>query len=70
MRSRLEAIGACVGGAALLDDLQSMLVEAGFTRVDVALREDSRALIGQWTDEPTAGEFVVSALITAYKTAA
>jgi SAM-dependent methyltransferase len=70
LRDRLEAIGACVGGAALLDDLQAMLAEAGFIRVDVAPRESSRALIRQWTDDATAGDFVVSALITAYKPAA
>ena len=32
--------------------------------------ENSRRLIGQWTDDETAGEFVVSALVTAYKPAA
>jgi len=69
LRDRLEAIGACVGGAAHVDDLRAMLAAAGFTRVDIALRESSRALIGQWTDDVTAGDFVVSALVTAYKPA-
>lgn len=67
MRGKLSAIGACVGGAALVEDVRAMLAGAGFARVDITLREKSRALIREWTDDPTAGDFVVSALITAYK---
>jgi SAM-dependent methyltransferase len=70
MRAKLSAIGACVGGAALVSDLRAMLAGAGFTRVDIVPRESSRAMISQWTDDETAGDFVVSALITAYKPAA
>jgi arsenite methyltransferase len=67
LRTKLAAIGACVAGAALVDDLQAMLKSAGFSRVDIALRESSRAMIREWTKDPAAGNFVVSALITAYK---
>lgn len=67
VRTKLEAIGACVGGATLRDELRAMLAAAGFTRVEITLRESSRALINQWTEAETAGEFVVSALITAVK---
>ncbi|HBJ85943.1 MAG TPA: arsenite S-adenosylmethyltransferase, partial [Verrucomicrobiales bacterium] len=67
IRGKLDAIGACVGGAALVDDLRTMLTQAGFTKVDIALKEASRELIRQWTDDATAGDFVVSALITAHK---
>jgi arsenite methyltransferase len=67
MQTKLAAIGACIGGATLADELRSMLDAAGFTRVDVRLRESSRDDIRQWTDDPKAGDFVVSALITAYK---
>jgi SAM-dependent methyltransferase len=67
LRAKLESIGACVGGATPVDELRAMLAAAGFGRVAVELRESSRALIAQWTDDPSAGDFVVSALITAYK---
>lgn len=67
MREKLAAIGACVGGATLVAELRAMLAAAGFERIDVKLRENSRALINEWTDDGGAGEFVVSALITAYK---
>ena len=67
IREKLAAIGACVGGAALVDDLRAMLATAGFGRVEVTLRENSRTLINEWTDHGDAGKFVVSALITASK---
>jgi SAM-dependent methyltransferase len=67
LRSKLAAIGACVGGAALVADLQAMLKQAGFAGIEIALKEASRELIRQWTEDAQAGEFVVSALITASK---
>ncbi len=67
IRTKLEAIGACVGGATLVSELRTLLAEAGFTRIDIVPKESSRALIREWTDDPGAGDFVVSALITAHK---
>lgn len=64
---QLSAIGACVGGAALVSDLRAMLAAAGFVRIGINVRESSREYIRHWTSEPTAGDFVASALITAYK---
>lgn len=70
LREKLGAIGACVGGAALVEDLEAMLSAAGFVRVDISPRDSSHMMINHWTEDETAGEFVVSALITAYKPAA
>jgi len=67
LRKKLSAIGACIGGATLVSEMRALLIEAGFTRVDIVPKDSSRAYIGQWTDDATAGEFVVSALITAVK---
>lgn len=67
LRQKLAAIGACIGGATPLDELREGLKAAGFARVDIVPKESSREYIAQWTDEPTAGEFVVSAMVTAYK---
>lgn len=67
MREKLATIGACVGGATPVDDLRGMLAAAGFSRVEITLREETRALIREWTDDASAGDFVVSALVTAYK---
>ncbi|MBI5771790.1 MAG: arsenite methyltransferase [Verrucomicrobia bacterium] len=69
LKKKLSAIGACVGGATPIHELRALLTAAGFGRVDIVPKESSREYIGHWTDYPTAGEFVVSALITAYKPA-
>ena len=67
LRAKLGAIGACVGGATPVEEMRAMLAEAGFARVEIVLKEASREFIGQGTDDATAGEFVVSARITADK---
>ena len=67
LREKLQAIGACVAGAALISDLQAMLKEAGFARIEIQPRESSRKSIAQWTDDSTVADFVVSADLTAYK---
>ena len=69
LRAKLEAISACVAGATPVDELRAELKAAGFARVDIAPRDSSREYIRHWSDATEAGEFVVSALITAYKPA-
>jgi SAM-dependent methyltransferase len=67
IRDQLEAIGACIAGAAQVDDLQLMLGEAGFARVDIQPREASRKLVAHWTEDAGIADFVASAYLTAYK---
>ncbi|MDO8540372.1 MAG: arsenite methyltransferase [Opitutaceae bacterium] len=67
VRNRLNAVGACIGGAALVDEMKHMLDDAGFSRIEITTREETRVLINQWTDDENAGSFVVSAFITAIK---
>jgi ubiquinone/menaquinone biosynthesis C-methylase UbiE len=67
LREQLDAISACVAGAALVSDLQAMLKAAGFARVEIEPREASRKTIAQWTKDATVADFVVSAYLTAYK---
>jgi len=67
LRQQLEAIGACVAGAALVADVEAMLKAAGFTRVRIEARDATRKTIAQWTDDPKVADFVVSAYVTAAK---
>jgi arsenite methyltransferase len=67
LRQKLSAIGACIGGATLVDDLRALLAAAGFARLEITLSESSREYIRHWTEASEAGDYVVSALITAYK---
>lgn len=67
LREKMSAIGSCIGGATLVEDLRTMLVAAGFQRVEIVLKDDSRDYIRHWIKDPTVADFVISANITAYK---
>jgi SAM-dependent methyltransferase len=61
----IEAYTGCVAGAAAVDELRSLLVDAGFEEVKVDPRRDSGAIIAQCM--PGAERFLASAIIEAKK---
>jgi SAM-dependent methyltransferase len=67
LREKLPLIGACIAGATLVDDFRQMLAAAGFGRIEVRPKEESRRYISQWGDGPAIANYLVSATITAVK---
>ena len=67
IRAQLPLIGACIGGASLVDELRAMLTGAGFNRVDIVEKGASRKFIAQWGRDPRVADYIVSAIITAWK---
>lgn len=67
IRAQLSLIGACIGGATLVDELRAMLNAAGFKRVDIVEKGASRKFIAQWGNDPRVADYIVSAIITAWK---
>ncbi len=65
--AQLPLIGACIGGATRVDELRAMLNAAGFQRVDIDLMDSSRKFIAQWGSDPRIADYIVSAIITAWK---
>ena len=63
----LDAISACVGGAATIDALEAMLDEAGFVDVAIEPKDGSREFISEWSADHDPSEYAVSATITARK---
>lgn len=57
----------CVAGAALLDDLQQMLQEAGFTDICIEPKDESKTFIRTWVPGAHLEEYIVSATIAALK---
>lgn len=57
----------CMGGAALVGDLEQWLAEAGFQDIAVTVKEDSRDVIADWAPGTGVENFVLSADITARK---
>jgi SAM-dependent methyltransferase len=67
VRAKLPLIGACIGGASLVDDVREMLTAAGFVRIDIAPKSGSRKVIAEWGPDAGIADFLVSANITAWK---
>lgn len=65
----LVSLTGCVAGAAHVDELQSVLYDAGFSSVRVTVKEESRAVINEWLPGLDAGTYVASATIEATKPA-
>lgn len=65
----LALLSACVGGAATIDDTESMLKEAGFQDIEIIPKDESRELISKWVPgkNTNAEDYVVSAYIKAVK---
>jgi len=60
-------LSGCVTGASMVDDMQTWLEEAGFTRVFIDIKEESREGIADWAPGRGIEKYVVSAIITATK---
>lgn len=59
----------CVAGASLVSELEIMLRAAGFERIHISPKEESKALISTWNPEASVTDFIISATIEAVKPA-
>jgi arsenite methyltransferase len=65
----LATYTGCVAGAALVRDLERMLIDAGFRDVHIDVKAESRALVSDWMPGRRAEDYVASALIQAVRPA-
>lgn len=69
IRNDIGLISGCVGNAALIDELQTMMEEAGFSDVRIEPKDESKAFIRDWAPGTEITDYVVSATIEAVKPA-
>lgn len=69
MRNDPYLHSACVAGALLIDELEVLLLAAGFTGVRIQPRDESREFIKDWAPGRGVEDYVVSATIEAVKQA-
>lgn len=69
LRNDRELLSGCMAGASLIDDLETMLAEAGFENIRIAPKDESRDFIRDWAPGRGIEEYVVSATIEAIKPA-
>lgn len=60
-------ISACVGGAALIDDLEQWMQAVGFTQIVIEPKDESKEFIRDWAPSLSIEDYVVSASIQAVK---
>ena len=58
---------ACIAGASKIDDLETMLLEAGFAEIHIEPKDTSKAFIKNWALGSDVGDYLVSAAISATK---
>lgn len=63
----ISSLSGCIAGAALIEDVEAMLQEAGFSDIRIAPKDESRAFIREWSLKIPATDYVVSATIQAVK---
>jgi SAM-dependent methyltransferase len=69
MRNDPSLIAGCMGNASLIEDLEKMIVEAGFTAVRIQPKDESKDFIRDWAPDTNITDYVVSATIEAIKPA-
>ena len=66
----MAAYSGCVGGAALVSDLEQLLAEAGFTGIRIAPKPESSAFIQECFPDRNMEDYAASATIEAVKSRA
>ncbi len=71
IRNDMALVASCIGGAATIEALQVMLAGAGFEKIRITPKAQSRELIRQWDpdSDDAIADYVVSAYIEAVKPA-
>jgi SAM-dependent methyltransferase len=67
IKESIELHAGCVAGAALIEEVKTMLEEAGFTNIRINPVAGSKEVIREWFPESKLEDYVVSATIEAVK---
>jgi len=67
IRDDKQFIAGCMGGCELIEDMERMLKDAGFSSISIDVNEASRAFIKDWAPGTGVEAYVASAVITAVK---
>jgi arsenite methyltransferase len=70
MRNDPQLIAGCMGNASLIEELETIMADAGFTDIRIQPKDESREFIRDWAPGQGVEEYVVSATIEAVKPSA
>ena len=63
VQAQVDALAGCISGAAQLDEVKQMLATAGFTDIEVTIKDGSAAIVDGWL--AGASQYIASATIEA-----
>ncbi|MCB9708806.1 MAG: arsenite methyltransferase [Myxococcales bacterium] len=66
-KNDVTALTGCISGAASVETIRTLLRAAGFDSIEVAVKTESRAFIGEWLPGSGVENYVASATIEAIK---
>jgi SAM-dependent methyltransferase len=67
MRNDPQLIAGCMGNASLIEELEGIMVAAGFAHIRIQPKDESREFIRDWAPGRGVEDYVVSATIEAVK---
>lgn len=67
VKADLSLYSGCVSGASFIGEIRSYMVDAGFSDIRIAPKEESKEFISQWAPGRNITDYVVSATIEAVK---
>lgn len=67
VKNDLRLYAACVAGASGIDEIKTMLEEAGFTNISITPKENVREVIREWLPNSRLEDYITSAYIEAAK---
>jgi len=67
IREDIRFYAGCVGGAATIEEIQSIMQKAGFDQIRIELKPESRMFIRDWIPGSNIEDYVLSATIEAVK---
>ena len=67
LQAQVASLTGCVSGAATVEDLETVLVEAGFSQVRISVKPGSREFIRDWMPGSGSEDYIASAAIEAVK---
>lgn len=67
IRKDLEMMAGCIAGVQYVEDIRTMLQNAGFENIKMIAKDNSKEIIKAWTQDKNVEEFVASYVIEADK---
>ncbi len=67
IKQDVNALAGCISGASSILQLQTMLMQAGFEKIEIEPKDESRYFIKDWIPGTNIDDYIVSAVIKAVK---